>query len=767
MKILKRYKRIQLMQKLLLIGILLLSLLAFGCIEQKNYPSSKNDVVLNSVDNDINNDGIVDYTLIEYVKTIDNQAEFSLERQVIANTISNATFSRYNRNISDADIYRIDQALDEFVRVKDSAVTSCNAQLGLISPCSDIRTCAAFCSSNSQSCKRLAVNYENTLSSSILSYVQETKKVNDLLNGARQLESKLRVGTDEDRSAFLEKITQIKDSLAKIKSNPVYSNRQLTLCSNTNFGEEKLETALSYIGNYGTTKTTYDYQIIELVKPTSTEEQSGIIVNEKISKSSGVEADKILLPPDTTVTDATNTVSLKWTPAKPSKEGYMMKYSFTSEVEPEVVKESFKVPDLTVSRVNLIILAPTISILNVVYSLTTNYYISLGASIGITLCIIFILYNILSFGYAFIKEKTANSSNSAFTSAFRRAFGRTEVKWKADVVITLIALIAGSYVSIFVAAATPTMPDITQALDFLLANGFGILGASLILTGVLHAYFTIENIIKLSLMERAYGMVIKQEKDFFLAKAATLKDKLTELKTLIEKSKEEEFDVGPEYDILASINADKLDELARNVTAKNKTIIDDQLSRVENAISSINERKKVAEQNWSVWKNSIAKMLETQGEVYGPSLVFVPNSLRSWALIKYSKDNNDGVVLERDTLKKKKLSPAKIVQDMIASGIIRGAIVIKGEKIALSEFAEGGGTVTNALVLKLRTYMKSLSKGIGQHDPNGFMAVGEKNVIAYIRSSTFESVLFVRKEKFKDAIDIWNLKSKTIEFAES
>jgi hypothetical protein len=160
-------------------------------------------------------------------------------------------------------------------------------------------------------------------------------------------------------------------------------------------------------------------------------------------------------------------------------------------------------------------------------------------------------------------------------------------------------------------------------------------------------------------------------------------------------------------------------------------------------------------------------MLETQGEVYGPSLVFVPNSLRSWALIKYSKDNNDGVVLERDTLKKKKLSPAKIVQDMIASGIIRGAIVIKGEKIALSEFAEGGGTVTNALVLKLRTYMKSLSKGIGQHDPNGFMAVGEKNVIAYIRSSTFESVLFVRKEKFKDAIDIWNLKSKTIEFAES
>jgi hypothetical protein len=157
-------------------------------------------------------------------------------------------------------------------------------------------------------------------------------------------------------------------------------------------------------------------------------------------------------------------------------------------------------------------------------------------------------------------------------------------------------------------------------------------------------------------------------------------------------------------------------------------------------------------------------MLDEQDEVYLSALVTIPASLRSWALGRYVKEAGaENLVFERDAVKKRKISPEQLVQDMIRKGLLKGAIVMKQEKVVLTEFAEGSGTVMTALTLKLTAYLRSMAKNLGQHPPSSFVAIGDKTVMVLMKGRTVESMLFISKDKFRDAIEQWKAKMKLFE----
>jgi hypothetical protein len=691
-----------------------------------------------------------------------------LQRHVTVSTVTAGTYTAVNPNLTDVDLLIADQSLEDFSQTTKQADTACSNQIGLVSViCTDVNTCTRLCSSASQKCRRIADEYKDELGGAMISYVAANNEMKSLILDARRMVYNLRETTDEDRNVFLGKTRGMVATIADINANPLYTHPDLQLCSPSDFGINYLLDAAKKIGTYRTETTGYHYRMMLSVKPLEPEDGNGI--GKEIGGVKLTDSVPTMVVPDTndissiqriTSAEDAGNIDVSWSSASASEVGYLLVYEFDSTAPPENVLSSLKTPELSVRTVDLSGLIPTNMVLVLTNDMLGNYFLALGIAVGITVAALFFAYNIVVLIFTVLSERLAGAT---ITTGFRKAFGRTEVRWKSDLVFAAVFLIAGIYVSMMVATPPLEAPPLMQMVDFLLESGWGALGVTLVMLGTVMAYFSVENIAKIILLEKAYGRVMRSERDAFLAKADTLKEKIGELQKLVEAYSAENFDVSHEYDVLTAVRAAKIDALTKNMTARSKTLLDEHLTKTERAVGSLQEKKRLADENWPKWKGTISKLLEERDEVFVSSLVTVPASLRSWALSRYAKEEN--MLLERDSIKKVKVTPEKLVREMIKKGLIKGAIVIKNEKLLLHEFSEGSGTIVTALALKLRTHLRSLAKNLGQHQPQSFVAVGGRTVIVMMKNRGLESVLFVKRAKFNEAIEQWKSKTKAFEAA--
>lgn len=751
---------------LLLIVILLLS---FGCIEEKSFPGTRNEQLLNKQEVDLDNDGVLDYIVYDYSPVTVSGAGMKVQRQVTVAVQTTGAYTAIDPGLTDVDLLIADQSLDEFSKSRQQSDAACSNNIGLLNVvCSDVTTCSRLCSGASVRCKKIAADYDEVLADSMISYVQANNEIRSLLLDARRMVLNLRETTDEERNVFLGKTRDMVSKVAEINANPLYTHSDISLCSHSDFGISYLLDAAARIGNYTTADSGYHYTVLLSAKPTQQTaseepgiEVGGVGITDKIPKTAVPNGEQISSIQDLAASENGSSVEVRWNSKKPSKEGYLLAYEFTSSEAPESVLPSLKVPTVNVRTINLSGLVPTNFIFLALNGAINNYYLALGGALGLTIAGLLVIYTIAILIFTMVGEKAAGGS---FTAGFRKTFGRTEVRWKTDIILGMLLLIGGVYFSVFVAVQPSTIPPILESVEVLLKNDMGIVGLVLVMMGTLMVYLSAENLTKIVILERAYGMVIKQEKDLFLARAATLKEKIKELGTLVEEYSKEEFNVSKEYDVLTSMRGERVDKLAKKMTAQTKTIVDEQLTRVENAISSLRERKKIADESWPKWRDNIAKLLEEQEEVYVSTLVTIPASLRSWALGRYAKEvGTENLTFDRDSLKRRKVTAENLVQETIKRGVIKGAVVLKHKKIEASEFTEGGNTVMRILALKLRAYAHALAKELGQHEPRTFAVVGGKDVILFMKGRTLESLIFMSRDKFKEAVEQWKNKMKVLE----
>jgi hypothetical protein len=746
--------------------LLVIFLLGFGCLGENPYQGGKAEQLSAGQPNDLDSDGSADYVVYDFAPVTYKEAGMTVQRQVTVTIDTTAAYTSINPNMTDVDLLLADQNLDEFSKSRIQADTQCSQAIGLSNVvCSDITTCVKLCTSASQKCRKIAAVNEEVLAGSMISYVKANNEIRSLILDSRRMVLNLREGTDDERNEFLAKTRSMVGRIAEINANPLFSNSAFALCGHSDFGIPYMLEAAKTIGTYESQNSSYRYHVLLSVKPSTSSggndigvEVAGIGMTDRIPSSMVADTESISSIQSIAASQAGGYSVVNWTSAKPNEQGYTLYYEFESQEAPENVVAGMRTPDLRVKNINLIPLAPTNFVLNVLYGITKNYFISFGAALGVTLGALLFAYSLVILLFTMVSERVAGAS---VTTAFRKAFGRTDIRWKADMVVAVVMLGAGYYVATMVAVPPASVPPIMESLDFLMRNDMGVIAIGLTLIGTLMSYLAIENFIKITILERAYGIVIRQEKDMFLAKAATLKDKIKELDSLIDEFGKEDFDVSKEYDVLTAVKSEKLDILTKDMTARSKALIDDYLSRVETAIASLRGRKKLSDDNWPRWKESISKMLEEQGEVYVTSLITIPASLRGWALGRYAKEaGTEGLSFERDVIKRKKVSPDLLVQDLLGKGLIKGAMVMKQEKVVFSEFADGAGTVMTALGIKLFSYMRMLAKNLGQHQPQSFAAIGDKVVIVMMRSRMVDSMLFIPKDKFKDAVETWKAKMK-------
>ncbi len=752
------------MRKHALLAIILGFFLFAGCVAEDTYAPAKKEIVLSDVSTDLDGDGLWDYAVYEFSQ-VSAPNGVKIQRRISVNTTTSAEYTSIN-NLTDLILLEADDYLEESSMDQKQAEDECSANIGLISAtCIDVGTCANLCSANSISCKKTAAEYRDFLGGSMIYFVQDTNHVDSSVYDARKNVLELRRSSENEKDIYLEDIRDAISGIASVNANPLVFHPKLGLCDHAEYGTEKLVSAAEAIGDYTTETTGYTYIITIDAEPVLEEglanQMNGIAMEDSIPADALIDVDALSSHQDLSTAVEGGDLKIRWSSSKMSDVGYVLYYKFDSEVPPDEFVTELFVPSVTIKTLDLSALGPTNALFLLLLAITGNYYIALGAAIALTIAFILIIYNLAVLAISLASAKMADRKMGY---GVKKAFGRTRIRWKLDGSAAVLLLFAGFYISFYLAPEPFDVLTLLTSVEYLVAEPMAFAGTALILLGVLLAYMAVENIVKITMLERMYGVTVREERGKYLSDIADLKKKLALLKKLVKEYSAEEFEVTEEYNVISSISPERVREFEKKMTTYSRTVLDEYLEMVETAIEKLEEKKKLADDNWPDWKNSISKLLSEQNEVRASALVNLPASLRIWALAKYVKESKDeGLVLEENVIKRRKISPIVLIKEMVSEGMIKGGIILKKEIVLASWFEMGkSATVATALLFKLRSYMHSLQKVVDLGDLVSFVSVGDDTVFVVMKNAGYDSAIFINKDKFKDAVETWKKKIKML-----
>ncbi len=739
------------MRRNIILSILLVLLLS-GCMSQGEHPTAQEETIHSTIAEDLDGDGSSDYFIITFSEHPDIDAGLVFQRKILASAITSAEYVSYD-NISDADLIIAEEKVTDFSNSLKVETDGCSRNIGLLSVnCIDIGTCSKLCSSSSTKCRALIPAYGDAIGSSMISYGQTLNELDSLVFDAKR-KARLLKSSPEEKPTYLLIIREIVGKVAELRANPVYS-AGWDLCHPTSLDFGPLNYASGTVGNFSTYDGSFHYVVLVTATPLdeAADELRIADVGLKDSVQKDILSGGVSSHQEVQISENSR-MELVWEPKKISDTGYAFLYEFDSPAPPETITLLFQPPVATVKTLDLTIAQPVGMMFSALRSLTGDFYLSMGLSFGVVLSLLMLLYTLAVLLLSVAKAKIAGISAE---KGVRRAFGRSAVSWKTDMVFAVLFLVGSVIISASLAVQPPQPTNLLEAPDIFITEIWGAVAFALSLLGVFLVYLAAENYSKILILEKAYGKVLREKKISFLDKVSKVKENLAMLEKMIEEYGKEGFDVSKEYDVLASVSASKADQLAKVGDSRARRMIDDYLTKLENSIERLSEKKRVAEEDWPKWKQTIAKMLKESNEVYANSLVTIPASLRGWALGKYAKEHPEaGLVFERDSLKKKEVTPVLFVQQLIEDGLIVGAVVVKNDKVVVSEFLKGSGSVRGILTQKLQSYLRLVSKQLGRGEPASFAAIGKHTVLVLLAERRTRSLLFVNRSRFKEAIESW------------
>jgi len=738
--------------------VLIFSLFLYGCISQSSYPASTKEAVSSVQTMDLDKDGSADVIVYDFAPIQNNN--LTLKRQVVAVARTSAHYTSL-KGVPSFELLETRSKLDTVDSKQKTALEACAASAGLKQDCTTSSACTVLCSGSTK-CKRSLDKYPEAIPAAMIEFVDDRNSVDEVLLNARNQVLNLEASNQGEKDAYLQNLRSTVSNIALVYSNPLYTRAEFGVCSIPEIDLSDLIAAQAQIGDYSVDVDDYVYYVTVSAKSSGGEQTSGVELADSIPATIAGLDDIASEQKIETVQNGSGYL-VKWKSARFTNDGAMLGYRFVSSDPPQNVANAFSSPILTINTLDLGVLGITESFFGFAHVLSGNFFIALGAAIALTLILILIIYNILVILFNVLKAKSAGENASV---GLRRAVSGTELRWKSDGILGIVLLAAGYYISVFV-VDQPSVPlTLVGAVDYFTSLALstdaaaGLAGVGAVFLGLILIYNAIENKLKITVLEQAYGIAIKEERGLFEMRVKRLKERIKELQKLVEEQSSEEFDVSQEYDVLTSLSVQRIEELSKKMNARAKSVIEEDLNRVEGAVERLTERKRTANESWDKWSGIIDKMLAEQDEVYISSLITIPASLRTWALRRYVKEKGaEGMVFERDSIKKRRMSPDSLLKNLISQELILGAVVMKNDKVLVARMANGSATVPSVLSLKLRAYLNSLSKSLGQHEPASFATVGDKNVLVLMRIAELESMLIIPKEKFKDAVEEFKKKA--------
>lgn len=750
------------MRKAAILAVILL-LFTLGCVSDTQVPSSRKEVVTSSDAFDLDGDGLFDayyYKLAPYPVP---GTSTTIQKYILVSAENEFSFSNFNP-IDLEKRKKLEADFEEFVSNKENIETECTHNIGLFGVrCLDANSCLKLCSSGSQKCKTLSTTYGDVLGASILQYMRDSTELHNSISNILDDLQEFNSSSLTKKNVFVGELAKISSYVYSINANPIMNSDIFGLCEPNDYSLQEIPKFAKALGQYEVTNTGYKYHVfikINSEKSKSTLEYADLKITE-ILPADYVSEVQVLGSQQVSTSTKNGKFYMEWPVLKPYAVGNtLFGYDFFSKTDPSQLVPMLDRPEVTVKTLNLAVLGPVAFLFNSFMGISGNYYLSIGLSFALTLILLILLFNAIVIVYHIIKARSAGEDTG---HALKRAIGRTGMRWKTDSMLGAVLLIGGLLTAFFYAPHTDATFDVFKITELLtnadLLSGF--VAAFFIFAGVYLLFSAVENYLKITALEKVYGKHFVADKDLFITRVSQLKDKINELTELVSKLGKENFEVGTEYDVLSRISVKHVDELAKKGDSHARRLVEEYLTHVEDAVDGLLERKKTADENWQNWSNEIAKLVDQHDEVYVSNLVTIPASLRLWALNKFASENiAKGITFEGDVIRRKAVTPEKLTKTLLDTDLLIGAIVVKNGKLLMTRVSSGNGTVSGVLTIKLLNYLRTMTTKLRMHEYKNLAVVGEKNVMALLKYGEVESIIIMKKEKFKEAVESWKEKLK-------
>lgn len=740
------------MRKLIVAFFLLF--LIFGCIEQKSTSSNPSEIILSQSQVDFDSDGSWDYARVDFSPQKRSEMGLEIKRTLIITPKKSFHYQNYNSSINDLDRLTIDSSLDNFESDFSAIYLNCANNLGVLGvTCTDAQTCFNLCTSSNSNCRKIASSDSlfvgNMIRSFSLNQREITKPVSNLRSDIYDVNSL------ESANSLLSEYSSFASKVSQSAKNPVVS--VYSLCSVSSFDYSQLNTILSRIGSIEAQTDSYDYQIILSVMNPSNSQIQSLDLTDSLP-ADAIRTDSLSSPMNFDLVGS-NKVHLNQTSKLDSS--FTIAYSFESDLNPDQVVPFLTSPTIKTSVASLESLSVFQGPYSLVQKIVSNSSISISLSFSLIIIALLFIFNFSSLLFHFSSEKP---SSMRFANSIRRAFGKVSVNWKTQLVISVLSIVAAYGISVMLVPSELLFsPNLISVISNLLKSELLLVSILIGIFGFSQFYFAIENLFKLMLLEKAYGIAISQEKDLYIAQSSNLVDKISSLGKLVDSASSSGIDASVESELLSRIPSSKISEMASNFNPKNKALVSEWSEKVDEAISSVSSKISGADQNWSRWESYISSMISSQPQLTVPMLVSIPPALRVFAVSKYVRLHSNEVSFENGIISRKKLSYDSIVSEMVRNGYLKGGILLKDEKPIVNLFSSDGGTVNSVLSLKIRSNAIAFSKSLLNRDLASFVLVCDNLAIAYLKNFGFDAILFMDKEKYKDTLDMWKVKTKMVE----
>lgn len=698
----------------------------------------------------------------------------NLQRHLVVSTYESTLTIHSLKPLTYSDRAALQNLIEEYIVNKKTSDAVCNQNLGLVGlRCIDAVTCTKVCSTYSLKCNALATNYADSLGYSILDYSRDQNDLSITINTiSTNIGNDPSIELDDAKKRMLvENLNRALDKSASIYANPIYNPAIFDLCQQKTYKESNLRKMMDILANYTREPSIYKYQSSIKLTPISKEERyAEITITETISPSITAIQETLASPKPLTII-ARQPLSFTMEAVRGSSSmKYLFFYWFHSNTLPsDSAISTWQTPAVTTRLVGLENLWPVQLFLNANKSLYgifinfTDYYISLAVAFSLWLILLII---ILTISHAFLLAILGAMKGRTITSAIRPALGRPNLRWDADLMVGIALMIVGVIASYYAPGISEKELIYASIMDNILESHTGLLAFAGMFFGMLLAFVGIENRVKLIMIEKLYQKEAGIEtKEFVLAKAEELKKRFQQLKEKLDMLSKAGFDISEEYDLFSTIPIERINELSKKKEYDPllSKLVADSSSNVENALARLDEKKRSAEENWPSWEDTITMQLSKAESIHLSNLLSIPSQLRPWAVKRYITTHPEkGLLLDGDVVKRLSITPEHLVSDMMDKGMLDGAVLLKAERPFYSQIKEGNKTVVAVLSIKLLSLAKTISSKLSLKPFSTIAIIGDRTVAAVAKQKDINSILFIRKDRYKEALDEWKEKGRLI-----
>jgi predicted regulator of Ras-like GTPase activity (Roadblock/LC7/MglB family) len=756
--------------KLGILAALLVMLLFFGCVEERQVSITGYEEIEGISSMDITGDGAGDLYVYSYLaKPVDDAAGISMKKVVVAYPATLSAKINVYDDVSPEKLAEAKALIKEFGDAKTLGEASCFTILGLDrAKCTGDETCLEACKSSV--CERIKAYGPETLGYELYRLNEDSRDVDELV---AELQGTTALNTQEEKDQFASKIATLMGVGARMNANLVFRTEVYGACAMPPFKAEKLKDAIAKVGTVEVQKNSYEYKTVILFD--GGKEDLFIELYVKDSPPLNVDVDELSLDIlENGRLYEKEPLTVGWDDLSLDQKRKIAYYDFAASTEPnEEIMAKWKYP--RVRERNLMALAyiygfytnPAgqffFGVLQGAFSIFSflGYFAALGAALSVWVVIFFLFIFLLETLYHVAR---AVMDRRNIRRALIEAFGAPLTDWRTYIGVGAILIIVSILLNIFYTAPVEAAGLELESIAVALSSD--LVGSACVVLFVLGAYtlfLVAEDWLKGRALGREYYDLRGATKEDNIRELAKLRETWQMLRMRVEDLSKTGMVVTEEYAIIVSVPIERLEQMVTtDKQSMAKQLIRFNQERLDMLEQTLNEKVNVMNQKWPEWKEELGRVTAESEVVPLNTLLAIPMQWREWAVEKFISENRTkGFALEGDSIVRKKVNVGEAIEkkmkDLMKTKVVEHAVLLSQDEQVYTSFPKGRKTLVAALFIKMKTYVNALAKKMGANDVKRFVVSGKGLAGVYLSHGNYQAFMMADKAKIKDIIDEWNV----------